>query len=106
MAKVTLARNCGNGNVEHLVFNDKYQAYNFYNSFCGRVAGVISCEEVYTIGTGEHKDVNCYNCPLEKYCLCSNRLFKDIDEEEYRKVIQTDFSKFYNDEDRVKVLNL
>lgn len=106
MAKVTLARNCGNGIVEHLIFGDKYQAHNFYNSFCGRVAGVVSCEEITYIGTGEYKDENCTYCPLESICLCPNRLYKNNGENEYVKVIQTDFSKFPDDEGRVKVLNL
>ena len=106
MAKVTLARNCGNGNVEHVIFGDKYQASNFYRSYCGNVAGIISCEEISAIGSGEYKDVNCFNCPLEKICLCPNRLFKERGEEDYRKVTLTDFTKFYEDEDRVKVLNL
>ena len=94
MAKVTLARNCGNGIVEHLIFGDKYQAYNFFNSYCGHVAGVISCEEVSYVGSGKYKDENCDYCPLEKFCLCSNRLFKGKDDKEYRKVTHMDFTAF------------
>lgn len=70
--KVTLARNCGNNIVEHWVFNDPYRAYNFYTAYCGRTAAVIKCEEIYTIGIGEHAERNCNNCPLCHCCVCDN----------------------------------
>lgn len=75
--RVVLARNCGNNIVEHNIFSDPYQAANFYQSYCGKVSGVVKCESVYAIGSGEYREENCFNCPLNHCCLCENRKYTD-----------------------------
>ena len=91
--KVTLARNCGNGVVEHIIFGDPYQAFNFCQSYCGRVAAVVKCESIYTIGSGEHAERNCFNCPLCHICVCENYNLTDVDGKNYTTKV-TDFTKF------------
>lgn len=90
--KVVLARNCGNNRVERLTFSDPYRAHNFYNSFCGRIAAVVECEEVYAIGSGQYRKENCFNCPLCDICVCENRNFTD-EHGNHFPVIFTDCTK-------------
>lgn len=90
--EITVARHCGEGVVEHIRFSDPYQAYNFINTYCGKVSAVVKCEELYSIGTGENKEENCYNCPLEGLCLCPNRVYCSP-KESCKKVVNMDFTK-------------
>lgn len=102
--RVTLARNCGNNIVEHIIFDDPYRASSFYGTYCGKVAGVVKCESIYAIGAGEHREENCFNCPLHHCCLCENRKYTD----EYGKSFYVkvwDYTKKSNDPNFFKELD-
>lgn len=92
--KITLARNCGNNQVERIIFSDPYRAHNFYNSFCGKVAAVVKCEEIYHIGMEEYREENCFYCPLCNICLCENRKYTDENGEKFPVTI-TDTTNGY-----------
>jgi hypothetical protein len=101
--RVTLARNCGNNIVEHIIFDDPYRASNFYETYCGKVAGVVKCESIYTIGAGEHREENCFNCPLHHCCLCENRKFTDENGTKFY-VSVWDTTKKSNEQNAIKKL--